>query len=496
MHSILLQASDWALFFGRFHPAIVHLPIGFLLIAALLVLGKQLGKIAVSESAVSFILLWSAGTATISCVFGYLLSLEGGYEEDILTSHMYQGIGVAVFSWIAWGMQSGKLKKIRPANSQTATWMLGIATILVFTTGHYGGFLTHGTGYLTQYTPEPFRSLVGMPPAEEKTVEIKPIANINEALVYADIVHPILETRCVQCHNKSKSKGDLQMDNLAQLLKGGESGPALIVGKGAESDLIKRCLLPESDDDHMPPKGKPQLTPDQISILTWWIDQGAPADKKVAQLTQTEAVKPALASLGEGAEPAAGHAPDNTSAVLGLKVAPGNEKAIEALRKAGLIVNTLSQDQNLLEVSAVNAPGFSDAQAALLTALAEQITWLKLGDTKITDQGLKEIAKLKNLSKLHLEHTGVTDAGMASLRDLPYLEYMNVVDTKVGDEGLKSAASIKALRSIYVWQSAVTDTAVQQLAATRPGLLIVNGLSEAAVAQFLKAGDTTRTKAP
>jgi hypothetical protein len=66
-----------------------------------------------------------------------------------------------------------------------------------------------------------------------------------------------------------------------------------------------------------------------------------------------------------------------------------------------------------------------------------------------------------------------------------------VVDTKVGDAGLKSIAGMKDLRSVYVWESAVTDTAVSQITKQYPGLLVVNGFSEAEVAQFLKAGDTT-----
>jgi hypothetical protein len=69
------------------------------------------------------------------------------------------------------------------------------------------------------------------------------------------------------------------------------------------------------------------------------------------------------------------------------------------------------------------------------------------------------------------------------------------VDTKVGDAGLKSIASMKDLRSVYVWESAVTDTAVSQITKQYPGLLVVNGFSEAEVAQFLKAGDTTATAA-
>jgi mono/diheme cytochrome c family protein/uncharacterized membrane protein len=489
MHYPLLMVSDWAVFFGRFHPVLVHLPIGFLLIAALLEIGRRTGKISVGESTISFILFWSAIGATFACIAGYLLSLGGGYEEQLLSDHMWQGIAIAIFAWIAWLVKSDRFGEKIPFGPLFYLPAFGLATILTLTAGHDGGSLTHGEGYLTQYTPEPFRSIAGMPPKTEQITEIKPIANVDQAVVYTDIVQPILQTRCIQCHNEKKQKGDLRLDQLALMLKGGENGPALVAGKGAESDLIKRCLLPEGDDNHMPPKGKPQLSTDQIALLTWWIDQGAPADKKVAELKVTDQLKPALASLGSGGSAAT--AKSTVSPVLSIKVPPASQKDIDALKNAGLIVNNLAQDQNLLEVSAVNAANFGDEQIELLAPLSQQIAWLKLGRTKITDAALKEIAKLKNLNKLHLEHTAVTDAGLASLKSLPYLEYVNLVDTKITDAGLKNIASMKGLRSVYVWKSAVTDSAVSQVGRTYPGLMIINGFNEATVAQFLKAGDTT-----
>ncbi|MCE7067547.1 c-type cytochrome domain-containing protein [Dyadobacter sp. CY326] len=494
MLHILLQASSWALFIGRFHPVLVHLPIGFLLIAALLEIGRRTGKVQVSESAISFILFWSAISATIACVAGYLLSLGGGYDDELLSDHMWQGIGVAVFAWIAWIVKSDRFHNIIPFASIIYLPAFALATLLLLSAGHHGGSLTHGEAYLTQYTPEPFRSLAGMSPVKEAVTEIKPLADVNQALVYKDVVQPILEMRCVQCHNESKQKGDLRMDKLALLLKGGEGGPAFVAGKSAESDMIKRCLLPENDDDHMPPKGKPQLATDQITLISWWIDQGAPADKKVAELTISDQVKPALAALGTSSA-ANATAKNTVSAIQNVKVPAASEKDLSALRKAGLIVNALSQDQNLLEVSAVNTPNFSDKDITLLAPIAEQIAWLKLGDTKITDSALKEMSKFKNLNKLHLEHTIVTDAGIAHLKSLPLLEYINLVNTKVGDSGLREVAAFKGLRSVYVWQSAVTDSVVNEVSRKYPNVMIVNGFNEAAVAAFLKAGDTTTLKA-
>ena len=475
MSCLFLEAPGWALFIGRFHPLLVHLPIGFLLIAALLEIGRRTNKIQVNSSTIAFILLWSALGAVLACLAGYLLSQGGGYDAALLDRHKWQGIGVAAFAWIAWLASFDKFRKNIPLSSVVYSGTFGLAVLLTMTAGHDGGSLTHGEGYLTQYTPEPFRTLAGLPPAEKADEAVKVITDIEQAVVYQDIVQPIMKNNCVQCHNASKSKGGLRLDQLDLIKKGGESGPALQTGNGTASDLIKRCLLPENDDKHMPPKGKPQLTGEQITLLSWWIEQGASADKKVADLQKSEAVKPALASLTSGN----GVAKEKTatSPVLSIQVEPADEKKIDALRRAGLLVNRISQNMNLLEVSAVNAKTFDDLQIALLADLSGQIVTLKMGGTRITDASLKEIAKLKYLTKLHLDRTAITDAGLAELISLQYLEYLNLIGTKVTDNGLKNVTAIKTIRSVYVWNSNVTDSMTRQLERSNPGISIINGLA-------------------
>lgn len=494
---MLLQVSDWAIFFGRFHPVLVHLPIGFLLVAALLEIGKRLGKISVSESTLSFILFWSAIGATFACMAGYLLSLGGGYNEELLDEHMWQGIGVAALAWVAWAVKSDLLGDRIPFGPAFYLPALAVSTLLTFAAGHHGGGLTHGDGYLTQYTPEPIRSLAGLPPRATETNEIKPIANVSEALVYEDIVRPMLGVHCTQCHNSSKQKGQLRMDTYEYLSKGGENGAIFVAGKSADSEMLRRCLLPLEDDDHMPPKGKPQLSESQIALIGWWIDQGASANKKVAELQVNDKVKPALAALskaGGGGESMVSKPTE--SAVLSLTVDAPSEKDLASLKKINVLVMPVAQGQNIMEVSAVNAPGFSDGQMSMLTTLSEQIVWLKLGGTKITDAAAAEIGQLKNLNKLHLEYTSLSDVGLSQLKNLPYLEYLNLIGTKVSDAGLQSLVGIKSLKNVYVWKSAVTKEGIAKLKKARPDLVVVMGLDEVAVTEFLKDGKANAAVLP
>lgn len=494
---ILLQAtsaqpSDWVLFWGHFHPLVVHLPIGFLLIAGLLEIDRLTRRNSVSAHTITLILFWSAVSATLACVFGYMLSLAGGYDTETLESHKWQGIGVAVFAWLAWSVKSENLGRIVSFAPLLYLPALGIALLFLLSAGHLGGNLTHGSDYLTQYAPGPIRSLAGIPP-KQQTIKFEPITDVNQAMVYQQIVNPILQTRCVQCHNADKSKAGLRLDSPDKIKKGSEEGPVLVSGNSKNSDLVKVCLLPEEDDHHMPPKGKTQLTDSQIALLTWWIDQGATFDKKVSELNVNEAIRPVLASLGgngpleTGGSNVTASGPAPESPVLTMKVPAADPKVIEEVKKTGLLVLPLSKEQNQLEVSAVNVQTFNDTQAATLPKLSNQLVWLKLGDTDISDATLAQIAKLKNLQKLHLEETKITDAGLKQLNGLVNLEYLNLYGTAITDAGLAELSNLKNLKTIYLWQTKVTDQGIGDLKKAMPKLEVIGGLDEKAMAELAKA---------
>lgn len=115
-------------------------------------------------------------------------------------------------------------------------------------------------------------------------------------------VLPILAHRCFECHAGAKKKGRLQLDTRESLLKGGETGPAAVLNKSADSLLIKRVAgHVESDDEIMPPKA-PRLTAAEIGILRGWIDQGLEWDKVVREKAPTVpvALRPVTLPPGEG----------------------------------------------------------------------------------------------------------------------------------------------------------------------------------------------------
>ena len=105
-------------------------------------------------------------------------------------------------------------------------------------------------------------------------------------------VRPLLVVRCFECHGAKKQSGGLRLDSRVAMLQGGDSGPALVPGKPAESLLMKAI---EYDDKlQMPPKGK--LPEKEIATLRDWIRRGAewpdskplPVDSKAKSVVTDE----------------------------------------------------------------------------------------------------------------------------------------------------------------------------------------------------------------
>src|SRR5690606_10553505 len=240
---------DLVLFLGRFHPLLVHFPIGFLFFAFILEIYGRRKKIPQLIDAVPLALLCGAISALLACILGYMLSLSGDYEEGILDIHFWFGVATTILTFFAWAIRSNKINIpfLKGLRSNIAT--LTLIVVLVGVTGHYGGNLTHGADYLVKYAP--FGKV-------ERTV-LPPIAKLEDAVCFDYLAHPILEAKCIGGHNSSKKKGVLSLQDTIAIMKGGDNGEALVPGNASKSDIIKRVFLPPSHEDHMPPKGKTPL---------------------------------------------------------------------------------------------------------------------------------------------------------------------------------------------------------------------------------------------
>jgi mono/diheme cytochrome c family protein/uncharacterized membrane protein len=435
---------------GRLHPVLVHLPIGILLIAGLFQLLALKPKYAGLHAATSIALFWGMIAAIASCISGYLLSQSGDYDEGLVDTHKWSAIATAFVSIIAYLFNRWE--------NVFAKWAILLMVIGIIITGHLGGSLTHGTDYLTK----------GFSKEDSTQKEIKPIADVQEANVYAEIIQPIFQNKCYTCHNKSKKKGGLRLDEPSFILKGGKDGEVIKPGNADESDMIKRLLLPRNDEDHMPPKEKPQLKENEISLIHWWISTGATFDKKARELEQPEKIKPILLSLQKEVKKILPDMPQKA-------IEAADEKIVKQLREKGVVIIPVTRNTNYLSANFVTVDSITEKEITLLGSLKKQLIWLNISDKNISDSSLKTIGQLTNLTRLQLDNTSITDKGLGFLQSLVNLQYLNLVGTKVTSQGLIQLKGLPALQAIYLYKTFINSSEWPQLKNNFPKVTLDTG---------------------
>ena len=446
--------SDNVLFLGHLHPLLVHLPIGLILLVALLEFLALFPRFKQANSNAGLILALAVPAAAMAALCGWLLSQAGGYQDKLLQWHKWTGIGTAVACALA-----GLLYRLQWRSAYR--WCLFPSVVLLVVAGHFGGSLTHGTDYFVRYAPGPFRAWLGAQPKVKVPVAKTNQVELAQLAVFPAAIQPILSQDCVSCHGPAKTKGALRLDTFDGLMKGGKSGPALIAGKAAESELIKRVHLPATDDDHMPPDGKPQPTPEELTLLQWWIDSGASADKKVADLKPSPRVTQLLAAK-------CGYPPPVEKKVDPKPLKDILPQASTLADELAVAITPLSPKDQWLQCNAsIAGTNFDDRALARLAAIGANVRWLDLGGTSVTDAGLEQLAAMPNLTRLHLERTGISDEGLPRLAALSQLEYLNLYATDITDAGLQHLQDLPRLKQVYLWQTKVTPEAGKAFAEAR-----------------------------
>jgi len=422
------------LFFGRLHPLLVHLPIGILLMGLFLQALSRWPRFGVSAGVVKVVLLCGALSAVASCVTGYVLSLGGDYDDDLVSWHMWMGICVALVSGLVFAMVVRRVAGV----------VFGVAGVLllglIFVTGHLGGSLTHGSDYLSS-------AFDGSGPA---FVVRKPIADIREARVYGDVIQPMLQAHCYSCHGPDRQKGKLRLDDSVWIVRGGKDGLVVHAFHPEESELIKRILLPVEDEHRMPPKEKTPLKESEIALFQWWVGQGVDFSKKVKEFPQPGKIGGYLLALQGGA--AAGSGGGSVLVPDGVMEAAA-EKDVEALRAKKVIVLPVAAGSHYLSVNFLNAVDVSDRDLALLLPLRKQLVWLKLGGQPVGDSGMAFLGQCSALTVLHLNDTRVSDKGLVALQALHNLRLLNLVGTGVTASGVVLLDSLKQLESVYLYRT-------------------------------------------
>ena len=459
------SVPDFILFLGRFHPLVVHLPIGFLIFAFILELYGRWKRDSGTSLAIEFALLGGALSAAVACVLGYMLSLSGDYDEGMLDTHFWFGIATTLVVFFAWSIRSGKLNITKLKGLKPNMASLTLVVVLVGITGHYGGNLTHGSDYLVKYAPF----------GRKEKVVLPPIDKLEDAAVYDYLVNPILDAKCASCHNSNKKKGGLSFQDSIDIKKGGKNGEAFIAGNVAKSEMIRRTMLDPHHEDYMPPEGKTPLTDEEKSILTFWIEK-ANADfrVKMGELETPEEIT-SIASNMLGLEDVTGK-----SGIPLPKAVQVNEEILKDVVGAGFKVRELIFESGLYEV--VLPPHFIssknseelDGKLEKLLPMKDNIIWLSLKDNDVRDRHLKTIGQFVNLQKVELEKNPITDVGIAEITGIQSITGLNLYQTKITASSFENFIKMKGLKRVYAWGTAITEAEVTSFAEkeNRPAIIM------------------------
>ena len=210
----------------------------------------------------SFLLDITTLGLALSALAGLFLAQEEGYQSAGVTWHKWSAITLSfvTYALLLWN-------RYYPERTKVYYPVLYANLGIMLLAGHLGGNLTHGKDFLL---------------APVKTNKAQMIS--EEMPLYAAMVQPILDAKCVKCHSTAKSKGDLILVDQESILAGGKHGPVFIAGNADSSELIQRLHLPKEDEYHMPPEDQVQLTPAETRLLQEWIQGGADFQQKIADM--------------------------------------------------------------------------------------------------------------------------------------------------------------------------------------------------------------------
>ena len=449
---------DLTQFFGRLHPLLVHLPIGFILLALIFELKWFRNK----GSNFNFIqIAWLIAflSSFFSALMGWLLAQNGHYIDTELTPHQYTGILLVFFSCVGWVL---RIKNIRFPSLFTKINNFIVLVLLIFV-GHLGGNLTHGSNYLTEHAPD-FIKTKFEKQREYKTFEELPLDSV---FVFKELVQPLLNEKCIACHNNEISRGGLNMSTVEGIEKGGKSGAAF-TGKNLNKSLIfKRISFSQENEKFMPPSGTP-FSYHEIQLVQWWIHEGANYTDPLSKFSLTPEIKTLLLKqygLDTWAKPW----------VEKVKLDPLPDSVFIALENANFSWRTLSQFNPLLDIR-FQGDKLSSEAVALLETYAPYITWLNLSGCKVKNSDLKVIAKLKNLTRLNLQQNPIKARDLVSLNTLTHLEVLNLHSTLVNQDVFEILKTIPSLKKVFLWNTKVTTRAVLKNKAAFPQTEIISKL--------------------
>lgn len=452
-------------FLGRFHPLVVHLPIGILLLAGLMqLISLKSKKYAKSlYPAISFTIFWG-GLSSLGAIFiGWLLSLQGGYDSETLFWHKWLGITMTVLSFLAWIIKSNQFN----LHDSIFYLVFGLVIVLVGVTGHLGGNLTHGETYLMQYAPNAIKKIAGFELDKNRDLikEIHP----DSIAVFPYFIQPILEKKCTSCHNALKKEGGLLLTNYKEIIKGGDNGSIINTKLPYKSELLNRVSLPKGHKKFMPPRGN-VMTFGEIQIFDWWMRNGADS---ISKFSSDENMNNKLTfTLLRDYD-----LDYNTRAYYEkVKVDSLSNATILALNKNNFEIDFMGESIHMISVK-YKGDSIKMNQIEKLLLAKDQITWLDLSNCNLSDDMMYLLKDLTNLTRLNLNSNPITDLNISSLDNLDHLSSINLYNTEISNTSLEKLVELPSLSKLYIWKTDISPKEIMEISNNYEHIDIVANLN-------------------
>ncbi|MEX6690938.1 FN3 associated domain-containing protein [Danxiaibacter flavus] len=445
-----LHIPAWLQSIGRVHPLLLHFPIVILIMAMLLEFfrfRKDIASNAFYKKLTYYLLLSGTLLAGITVFMGLILSHEEGYAGDTLQWHKWTGVAIFFIASIIYFVRNSSWYRSAFAKAGAV-----VTVLVIVVSGHFGAAITHGDNFISQplavYYPEPQ-------------------VPFEQAVVFNDVIKPVLVKKCAGCHNPDKLKGELILTDSASIMKGGKSGKLFNHEAPELSLLLQRIHLPENEKKHMPPAGRPQLTDIEAMLLTRWIQSNKIYfSGKVAELPERDSLRMVAATVLQP--------PGNVAEVYDFDAA--DEKAVAKLNTDYRTILPLAKESPALAVNLYNGDVYSVKQLQELDGIKKQVVSLDLNKLPVSDADLKSISQFENLRHLYLNFTDITTTGLKELLPLQHLQSLAVSGTKINYKDLIAVLpGFKNLKTIAVWNTPLSGAEIKQLQTANKHIQFIEG---------------------
>ena len=435
--------------FGRLHTLLLHFPIVLLLLAMFMEFFRFQASLQENKTYLQItqlLILVGALSSGITVIMGIFLAKEPGYGGGDLYWHRWLGVGTYLFASLIYWIRSRSWYQVIWAKCMSISMALMLLLV-----GHFGGNLTHGGNFVL----EPLMKNQAVP--------------LEEAVVFQDLVQPILEKKCVACHNPDKIKGELLLTDAKSIAKGGKTGPLFVAGKPELSLLIQRAHLSIDDKKHMPPIGKPQLSDEELQLLSWWVKEKASFTKKVMDLASTDSLRILSAKLLATSGPKEEE----------FDFQEADEKTIQKLSNEYRTIMLFAKDSPALSVNFFNKAQYKAPKLEELKEIKEQIVTLSLAKMPVQNADLAFVKIFEHLHTLNLNFTDISELGLKELAGMKELMVLSISGTKLKAAGLASALkAIPNLKKVYVWDAGLSREDIQILQKQLKGIQVVGGFQD------------------